>query len=269
MAWTDRNGKGHATVNEGRRSPLEQGVNVSVVASSIPKIIHYCQYGGRALSPVGQSCFETWGAVLPDYEIRVWNESGGVGDSPYAQAALKARKYAFVADYMRCAALYEHGGIYLDTDVEVLQPFDPILDRALFLGYETPTLIGTAIIGAAKGHPLLKRIMDRLDDEARSNRISYRPGPDLMTEEMARDQSLDVTVFPEEYFYPYNPHTSVPVRKKPLVSNMTENTYCVHQWEGSWLSEASLRMLIGLRVSHVVKNIRKSLSGLGNAASRS
>lgn len=226
---------------------------------AIPKIIHYCQYGTRGLSAIGESCFDSWKAILPDYEFRVWNESSGLGDSPYAQAALKARKYAFVADYVRCAALHTHGGIYLDTDVEVLRPFDPLLDRPMFLGYEAPALVGTAIIAAMPGHPLLKRIMDRLDDEARAGRISYRPGPELVTEELANFGPDQVTLFPEEYFYPYNPHSSVAVRKKPLVRNMTEQTYCVHQWEGSWLADASLRMLIGLRISHALKNLRKSV----------
>lgn len=224
----------------------------------IPKTIHYCQYGSRGLSEVGESCFSSWERVLPDYELRVWNEGSGLADSPYAQATLKARKYAFVADYVRCAALYTHGGVYLDTDVEVLRPFDPLLGQQMFLGYEAPGLVGTAIIGARPGHPLLKRIMDRLDDEARSGTISYRPGPDLITEELVHFSPEQVALFSEEYFYPYNPHTSVAVRKKPLISNMTENTYCVHQWEGSWLADASLRMLVGLRISHALKNVRKS-----------
>jgi mannosyltransferase OCH1-like enzyme len=222
-------------------------------------VIHYCQYGNHEFSPIGESCYSSWRSVLKNYELRLWNESSGLGGSPYVQSAFKARKYAFVADYMRCAALYTHGGIYLDTDIEVLRPFDPLLDQQMFLGYEAPGLVGTAIIGAVPGHPLLKRIMDRLDDEARSGRISYRPGPELITEELANFGPDLVTLYPEEYFYPYNPHTSVPKRKKPLISNMTENTYCVHQWEGSWVSEASLSMLIGVRISHVLRNARKSI----------
>lgn len=233
---------------------------MKVSESAIPKTIHYCQYGSRGLSAVGEACFKSWKSVLPDFELRVWNESsGGLEDSPYAQAALKARKYAFVADYVRCAALYKHGGIYLDTDIEALRSFEPLLHRQMFLGYEAPGLVGTAVIGAVAGHPLLKRIMDCLDGEARSGRISYRPGPELITEQLAQFDSEAVTLYPEEYFYPYNPHTSVAVRKRPLVSNMTENTYCVHQWEGSWLADASLRMLIGVRVSHAIKNLQKSV----------
>ena len=127
----------------------------------IPKTIHYCQYGSRGLSEVGESCFSSWERVLPDYELRVWNEGSGLADSPYAQAALKARKYAFVADYIRCAALYTHGGVYLDTDVEVLRPFDPLLGQQMFLGYEAPGLVGTAIIGArpSAAAPLRSRPM--------------------------------------------------------------------------------------------------------------
>lgn len=227
----------------------------------IPKVIHYCQYGNRGLSPIGESCLNSWRGSLPDFELKVWNEGEGFGGSPYAEAAMRAGKYAFVADYMRCAALYTHGGVYLDTDVEVLRSLTPLLGRPMFLGYEAPGLVGTAVIGAAPGHPLLRRIMDRLDDEARAGRISYRPGPELITEELRHFGADQVTLFPEEYFYPYNPHTSVAVRKKPLVSNMTENTYCVHQWEGSWLGDASLRMLVGLRISHTLRNARKFLAG--------
>lgn len=234
---------------------------------SIPKILHYCQYGDRGLSPIGELCVRSWAQVLPDFEIRRWSEPDGFFDSPYAEAAIKARQYAFVADYARCAALYSHGGIYLDTDVEVLRAFTPLLDQQMFLGYEAPSLVGTAVIGARAGHPLLKRIMDRLDREARSGRISYRPGPELITQELPQFGAAEVTLYPEEYFYPYNPHTSVAVRKKPLVSNMTENTYCVHQWEGSWLSDASLRMLVGVRISHALRDLRKSLGLSRNAPS--
>ncbi len=225
----------------------------------IPRVIHHCRYGGRPLSDVSRACMSTWNAVLPNYRIETWDEARGLGGSSYAEAALKAGKYAFVADYMRCHALYHHGGIYLDTDVEVLRPFDPVLDRRMFLGHETPTLVGTAIMGAAKGHPLLRRIMDTLDAEARSRRLSYRPGPELITDELAHHDASDVTVLPEEYFYPYNPHSSVAIRRKPLLGNMSDKTICVHHWEGSWLADASLRMLVGLRVSHLSRKIGRHL----------
>lgn len=228
----------------------------------IPKVLHHCRYGARPLSDVARACISTWGDVLADYRIETWDEARGLGGSPYAEAALKARKYAFVADYMRCHALYHHGGIYLDTDVEVLRPFDPILGCRMFLGREAPSLVGTAIIGAAKGHPFLRRIMDKLDGEARAGRISYRPGPELVTEELAQDEAAGVTVYPEEYFYPYNPHTSVAVRRKPLMGNMSDRTICVHHWEGSWLGDASLRMLVGLRVSRLGRLLGRRL-GIG------
>ena len=227
----------------------------------IPKTIHHCRYGPRPLSEVAEVCIRSWGEVLPGYRIETWDEARGTGGSPYAEAALKAGKYAFVADYMRCHALYHHGGIYLDTDVEVIRSFDGIRDRAMFLGRETPLLVGTAIIGARAGHPLLKRIMDNLDAEAEAGRMSYRPGPELITDELSRDPEVDVEVFPEAYFYPYNPHTSVARRRKPLMANMTDDTICIHQWEGSWLGDASLKMLVGLRVSHLGRKIVGRLRG--------
>lgn len=234
---------------------------VPLTSTEIPRTIHYCMYGPRPMDEVSSACMDSWKRILPGYEISRWDESRGLGASPYAKAALAARKYAFVADYMRCYALYHQGGVYLDTDVEMVRPFDPLLGDTMFLGHETPSLIGTAIIGARAGHPLLKKIMDHLDSEARAGKMSYSPGPELITRELnVADQYL-VSIYPEEYFYPYNPHTNNSVRKKPLLSNMTENTYCVHQWEGSWVSDASLRMLIGLRISHAIRGVRKSLVG--------
>lgn len=197
--------------------------------------------------------------MLGASRIETWDEACDPGGSPYAQAALKARKYAFVADYMRCHALYHNGGVNLDTDVEVLRPFDHVLGCRMFLGHKTPTLVGTAIIGAAKGHPLLRRIMDKLDAEAQAGRTGYRPGPELVTEELAGGGAAEVTVFAEEYSYPSNPHLGVAVRRKPLQSNMSERTICVHHWEGPWLGDASIWMLIGLRFSHLSRKLARRL----------
>lgn len=96
----------------------------------IPKIIHYCWFGGNPLPELAQKCIASWKKFLPDYEIKEWNESNyDVRKIPYIEQAYNAKKYAFVSDYARFDILYQYGGIYFDTDVEVIKPFDEILKR--------------------------------------------------------------------------------------------------------------------------------------------
>ena len=96
---------------------------------SIPKIIHYCWFGGGAISPENRKCMKSWKKYCPDYKIIEWNEQNfDIGTNRYAQQAYEAKKYAFVSDYARLAVVYEHGGIYLDTDVELVRPLDELLE---------------------------------------------------------------------------------------------------------------------------------------------
>ena len=96
---------------------------------SIPKIIHYCWFGGGPISPESRRCMESWKKYCPDYKIMAWNEQNfDISQNRYAQQAYEAKKYAFVSDYVRLAVLYEYGGIYLDTDVELVRPLDELLE---------------------------------------------------------------------------------------------------------------------------------------------
>ena len=96
---------------------------------SIPKIIHYCWFGGGAISPENRKCMESWKKYCPDYKIIEWNDQNfDISTNRYAQQAYEAKKYAFVSDYVRLAVLYEYGGIYLDTDVELVRPLDELLE---------------------------------------------------------------------------------------------------------------------------------------------
>jgi mannosyltransferase OCH1-like enzyme len=230
-------------------------------ASLIPKTLHYCWFGPSAISPLGAACIETWRRVMPDYDLQRWDESRLDWRTPYVAMAYRARKFAFVADYVRLHALHEHGGVYLDTDVEVLRPFDPLLETRLFIGLQTPDSVGAGVIGAVKGHPFLKRVLDRLDAEARRGKLSFQPLPELVTQ-LARTGGSDApTVLPEEYFYPYNPHSQSPLRRTPLQSNISERTFSIHHWEGSWVSEMSFVMQIGLRLRHRLHRLARGLAG--------
>ncbi len=103
----------------------------------IPKVIHYCWFGGNPLPESAQKCIASWRKFLPDYEIKEWNESNfDVNAIPYTAQAYAAKKYAFVSDYARFSILYDNGGLYFDTDVEVIRPMDDIIENGPFMGFE-------------------------------------------------------------------------------------------------------------------------------------
>ena len=103
----------------------------------IPKKIHYCWFGRNPLPESAKKCIASWRKFLPDYEIIEWNEDNfDVNSIPYTAQAYSVGKYAFVSDYARFKILYEHGGLYFDTDVEVIRPMDDIIDAGPFMGFE-------------------------------------------------------------------------------------------------------------------------------------
>lgn len=113
---------------------------------SIPKIIHYCWFGGGPISAESQKCMESWKKYCPDYKIIEWNDQNfDISTNRYAQQAYEAKKYAFVSDYVRLAVLYEYGGIYLDTDVELVRPLDELLELPGFMGFQTNNEVATGL----------------------------------------------------------------------------------------------------------------------------
>lgn len=127
----------------------------------IPKIIHCAWFGGKEKPEVVKKCIKSWKEHMPDYEIKEWNESNfDVNMFEYSKEAYNNKVWGFVADPIRIWALYNYGGIYLDTDVEVYKSFDDLLDNKFFIGFEQPHYFGNATIGAEKGNELLKEILD-------------------------------------------------------------------------------------------------------------
>ena len=103
----------------------------------IPKIIHYCWFGGKPLPKLAQKCKASWEKFFPDYEIKEWNEQNfDVNQVMFTEEAYKLKNYAYVSDYVRFWVLYHYGGIYFDTDVEVIRPLDDIIAHGSFLGFE-------------------------------------------------------------------------------------------------------------------------------------
>ena len=132
----------------------------------IPKVIHYCWFGGNAKPASVLKCIESWKKYCPGYEIKEWNEENfRIEDNLYCKQAYDAKKWAFATDYARLVIVYNNGGIYLDTDVEVIKPLDDLLNHKFFIGRQQGFQVNTGSgFGAEKGHPVLKRMIDDYED---------------------------------------------------------------------------------------------------------
>lgn len=200
----------------------------------IPKVIHYCWFGEAPYDALVDRCLESWRKQMPEYTIRLWNDENTQFDTPFLKEMLKKKRWAFVSDYVRMRVLAQYGGIYLDTDVEVVKSFDALTGLSCFLGYEEENRINTAVIGAEPGHPYLKACMEFMDQRFAA-RLPYMTAPEVATKvflEMGSPSS--VTTFPEEYFYPYNPYDKRRSTKVLMFSDVTDNTYAIHHWNKSW-----------------------------------
>lgn len=211
----------------------------------IPKIIHFCWFGGGKKSEVIESCMQSWCKFLPDYEIREWNENNFplLQSNAYVREAYEAKKWAFVADVCRLYALSQEGGIYLDTDVEVRKSFDEFLKLDFFIGSEkngTFHGIGTGVIGAAKNNKIINDMLalyndlhfvkadgsyDLLQNTKRLIPVLLARGAaDFYAEEQAIELSKKAKIYPINYFCVDTP-----------------KSYAVHHFEASWVEDYKLR----------------------------
>lgn len=204
---------------------------------SIPKIIHYCWFGG---SPLPKSCrklIATWEKYLPDYEFRLWDETNfDVHSSEFVRSAYQSGKYAFVSDYVRLHALKEYGGIYLDTDIEVLRSFDDLLEgySAVF-GFESGESVMTAFMAAEREHPIINAFLSSYSGKV-FDAAEPEPNPVILTRLLKSRglvcnnnmQLLDgnAVVFPLDYFQTYDFQ-----KAKVCVTN---HSYTIHRCFGSW-----------------------------------
>ena len=209
--------------------------------NKIPKVIHYCWFGGKDKPEIVKKCIDSWSKHLSDYEIMEWNEENfNLNINSYIQEAYDAKKFAFVSDYVRVYALYHKGGIYLDTDVEVFKPFDDLLHHDSFWGFEQENYIATSTIGAAKKNELIKMFLDSYEkknfikvdgslDELTNVAIVTKIIENLGLIKNGEYQELqDMGVFyPQTYFSPYDY-----INCRILI---TGETYAMHHFYKSWL----------------------------------
>lgn len=208
----------------------------------IPKIIHYCWFGRGEKPEIVKKCIQSWKNILTDYEIIEWNEDNfDINSNKYVKEAYENKKYAFVSDYVRVKALYDMGGIYLDTDVEVYKPLDKFLVKESFWGFEEKNYIATSTIGARSGNKLIKQFLDfyegksytemAKDIETSTNvQIVTKIFKEIGFKMNGEKQTIDNigTIYPQEYFSPYDYIN--------YYNKKTDKTYTIHHFYKSWVS---------------------------------
>ena len=232
----------------------------------IPKIIHYCWFGGGIPPAIVQKCIKSWYKFCPNYQIQLWNETNyNISQNTYIEEAYKLKKWAFVSDFARLDIIYRHGGIYLDTDVEILQSLDPLLSLDCFVAADGTGIATGLGFGAYQKHPIIKRMRDLY----KNKKFLTLSGPDLtpctkLNTKIFSDlgyspntkhviKMLGVTILPPEYFSPINGATAD--------LTITKNTYGIHWnsrlWEtGFTRLKSRIRLKVGLTA---IKRIKKFL----------
>lgn len=238
----------------------------------IPKMIHYCWFGGNPLPADAKRCIESWERFFPEYEIKEWNERNfDINCCDYVKEAYAAKKWAFVSDYARFWVLYHEGGLYFDTDVEVIKDMSDIIERGSFMGCEIDNhcIHGLGVnpglgLGASPGLCLYKEILDYYE------RLHFFSGENITetvvthTSQILRshgwigngkiEQIADVTIYPPEYFCPMDYKTGK--------LDITPNTRSIHWYTASWQSSYSkaktkLQQLLGPFLTSEIINLKK------------
>lgn len=209
----------------------------------IPKVIHYCWFGKGKYSENIKKCISSWKKHCPDYEIICWNEDNyDIHKNKYVEQAYEKKMWAFVSDYVRADIVYHYGGIYLDTDVELLKSLDKLLGCEMFVGMESKDFLNFGLgFGARKGHPYLKEIMAYYETRefVRDNgKMNLKTCPVIQTEILVRHglkkenkyQKLEkCVVYPSEVFSPKSFQTGK--------THITNRTVSIHHYDMSWQDE--------------------------------
>ena len=209
----------------------------------IPKVIHYCWFGRNELTPLAQKCIASWRKFFPDYEIKEWNEDNfDVNVIPYTSQAYKHKKYAFVSDYARFKILYEHGGIYFDTDVEVIKSMEDILAKGAFFGLENGSYFacnpGLGFACGPKFH-LLKDMLDmytNMQFETASGELNKKTIVEHFSEMLITKGLLPkpgIIEFEGAKFYPAEYFCPKPSEFEKI--QISKNTRTIHHYAASWI----------------------------------
>lgn len=226
---------------------------------SIPKVIHYCWFGRGKMPKLAEKCIESWKKYCPDYEIVCLTEDNfDINQNRYAREAYEAGKWAFVSDYARLKVLYDEGGIYLDTDVELIKPLDDLIADTGYMGFDDNGIVSTGLgFACEKGNELVGALLADYDDISfigSDGTYDLTPCPDRNTKTMERlgmdignknQIFMGIHMLPEDYLCPIKYYTGKKI--------ITENTYSIHHFCASWTSATSkrttfLKRIIGVKL---------------------
>ena len=214
---------------------------------NIPKVIHYCWFGKGEMPKLAKKCIKSWKKYCPDYEIVCHNEDNfDLLQNRYMREAYEAGEWAFVSDVARLKIIYDNGGIYLDTDVELIKPIDDLLKLDGFMGFDEKGIVATGLgFGAQKGNKIVSEFLkdyDNIPFALPDGSYDLTPCPDRNTESLKRlgmdvnnknQKFMDMTFLPSEFLCPMDYYTG----KKTI----TENTYSIHHYSASWTSKVTKR----------------------------
>lgn len=225
---------------------------------SVPKVIHYCWFGKGEMPKIAKKCIKSWEKFCPGYEIKCWNEDNfDLTSNRYMREAYEAGKWAFVSDVARLKIIYDQGGIYLDTDVELIRPIDDLLSCG-FMGFDEKGIVATGLgFGAEKGNSVVGEFLKDYEDASfalADGGYDLTPCPDRNTQALLRlgmdvnntDQTfMDTRFLPREYLCPMDYLTG----KKTI----TKNTYSIHHYCATWTSAVTkrttrIKRIIGVRM---------------------
>ncbi|MBR2422169.1 MAG: glycosyl transferase [Oscillospiraceae bacterium] len=204
----------------------------------IPKIIHYCWFGGNPKPKLAEKCIASWKKHCPGWQIIEWNESNfDVNQNDYTKMCIEQKKYAFLSDYVRLKVVAEQGGVYFDTDVELLRPIDDLLTNEAFFGFEAPEYVASGLGFGSAAHGTVIEAMLREYDFLLDGTQGVRGCPELNTAALEKlglvkdgsmQQVAGAKILPIEYLNPLESATGR-LRK-------TKNTYSVHWYNASWMT---------------------------------
>lgn len=241
----------------------------------IPHVIHYCWFGKGELPEDVKRCISSWEKFCPDYKIVRWDETNyNIHSCEFVEKAYELQKWAFVSDYARLDVVYQNGGIYLDTDVELIKPLNDIVENLDegFWGFENNDFVASGLgFAACKGNLIVKEMMDKYANlKFEPEKMFQFSCPIINTEVLVKHglkknnklQSVEgMTVFPTEYFCPSHP------RKK--INNFTNNTVSIHHYKATWvpvrqrllwkviaIAKAVLPRSISMRIQSIVRKFR-------------
>ena len=227
----------------------------------IPKIIHYCWFGRGEKPELAKKCIASWRKSCPDFEIREWNEGNcDYLSIPFMAEAYAAKKYAFVSDVMRLIVLEQYGGVYFDTDVEVLRDISPLLDDEGFIGFENDQFVNSGQVMAAKAHhPVIQAMIEEYKKLHFTNADGTATPvgcPRLNTDVMerfglirnGREQVVaGIHVYSADFFNPMDSTTGKLTK--------TENTYSIHWYSMSWLPK---RVQMKAKLGRILRRVLKT-----------